>query len=195
MAITSAPNYREINDSNSLGFLHGTLNASLKLYGKYLAFVNDSEIVDGASKAIGYVESDEVTVGIVTDVERAVITRSGQSRFRKRLLERRHSCELCELAYPQLLIASHIKPWRLSNNYERLDPDNGLVLCSIHDALFDSGFISFDYDNSGKISISGVINKPDYNKLNINPAMALQTHGIRASYMDFHYRKFFVERG
>ena len=42
-----------------------------------------------------------------------------------------------------LLIASHIKPWRESNNEERLDGSNGLLLSPHIDKLFDKHLISF----------------------------------------------------
>ncbi|WP_438404322.1 HNH endonuclease [Aeromonas hydrophila] len=42
-----------------------------------------------------------------------------------------------------LLIASHIKPWSESNNAERLDGNNGLLLSPHIDKLFDRGWITF----------------------------------------------------
>lgn len=37
----------------------------------------------------------------------------------------------------RFLVASHIKTWSHSNNIDRLDIQNGLLLCPNHDALFD----------------------------------------------------------
>ena len=51
-----------------------------------------------------------------------------------------------------MLKASHIKPWNISDDYERLDEYNGLLLTPNLDAAFDSGLISFDKD--GVILIS-----------------------------------------
>ena len=42
-----------------------------------------------------------------------------------------------------LLRASHIKPWRNSDNHDRLYPYNGLLLAAHLDAAFDAGLISF----------------------------------------------------
>ncbi|HHQ4786468.1 HNH endonuclease [Aeromonas hydrophila] len=42
-----------------------------------------------------------------------------------------------------LLIASHIKPWSESDNAERLDGNNGLLLSPHIDKLFDRGCITF----------------------------------------------------
>ena len=43
----------------------------------------------------------------------------------------------------ELLIASHILPWR-SHEAERLNVRNGIALNRLHDAAFDQGLISFD---------------------------------------------------
>ena len=40
--------------------------------------------------------------------------------------------------------ADKVKPWRDSNNSERLDVFNGLLLSPAYDAVFDMGLISFD---------------------------------------------------
>ena len=48
----------------------------------------------------------------------------------------------------ELLRASHIKPWSASNNVERLDPNNGLLLAAAYDAAFDAYLISFADDGS-----------------------------------------------
>jgi putative restriction endonuclease len=41
-----------------------------------------------------------------------------------------------------MLIASHIKPWRLCSANERLDVQNGLTACPTHDVAFDTGLIT-----------------------------------------------------
>ena len=81
-----------------------------------------------------------------------VKTRVNQSVFRERLLNRYSNCCLCKVENPALLIASHIKPWAVSTAEEKLDADNGFLLCPNHDALFDGGYISFEDDGSILIS-------------------------------------------
>ncbi len=61
-----------------------------------------------------------------------------------------NKCLLCSVNDSRLLICSHILPW--SSGESRLDLNNVLTLCSMHDALFDRGFISFD--NKGNILYS-----------------------------------------
>ncbi len=78
--------------------------------------------------------------------------RIGQHRFATEVLRNHgHRCVFCGLAVrvggkraQQMLIASHIKPWRVSNSAERLDPSNGLTACPTHDVAFDTGLITIN---------------------------------------------------
>lgn len=65
------------------------------------------------------------------------------------------ACVLEGLAYP-VLIASHIKPYRVSETEEQFDSDNGLLLSKNMDSLFDLGYITFDDD--GEIITSSRLN-------------------------------------
>jgi putative restriction endonuclease len=53
------------------------------------------------------------------------------------------TCAICNLNNSRLLVASHIVPWS-KNEKERLNPHNGLCLCSIHDKSFDVGLITIN---------------------------------------------------
>jgi len=71
--------------------------------------------------------------------------RIGQSQFRNDLLNsERNNCFVTGISNPDLLIASHIKPWKDSNNQERLDPNNGILLTPTFDKLFDKFLITFN---------------------------------------------------
>jgi predicted restriction endonuclease len=67
-------------------------------------------------------------------------------------------CRVTRLTDSNYLIASHIKPWSHSNDNEKLDGNNGLLLSPHIDKLFDNGHISFS--NNGDMLISSKIN-PD----------------------------------
>ncbi|WP_186298582.1 HNH endonuclease signature motif containing protein [Campylobacter jejuni] len=54
-------------------------------------------------------------------------------------------CYVENLKYP-LLVASHIKPYRVCDENEQFDKDNGLLLSKSIDQLFDQGWISFEND-------------------------------------------------
>lgn len=79
-------------------------------------------------------------------VEQSV--RMGRHRFAGAVLANyHHSCAFCGFAprsipSNRLLVASHIKPWAVSDDRERLDPLNGVAACPTHDAAFDTGLIT-----------------------------------------------------
>ncbi len=79
--------------------------------------------------------------------------RRGQGQFRANL-ERRWDgfCAVTGCKIPEILRASHIKPWRKSSNRDRLNPANGILLVAHIDALFDSGLISFADDGTMLVS-------------------------------------------
>ena len=80
--------------------------------------------------------------------ERLVKTRVNQDKFRKSILEAyRETCCITGISEPRLLRASHIKPWRDSNEMERTDVCNGLCLNTLHDAAFDVGLMTIDPSN------------------------------------------------
>lgn len=51
-------------------------------------------------------------------------------------------CCITGLPLSDLLIASHIKPWKDSSDREKTDPHNGLCLNALHDKAFDKGYIT-----------------------------------------------------
>lgn len=82
--------------------------------------------------------------------------RVGQGWFRDGLLRAWDGrCAVTGLGVPEALRASHIVPWRLSSDAERMDLENGLLLAATLDALFDVGLISFDDD--GALLVSGAV--------------------------------------
>lgn len=73
--------------------------------------------------------------------------RVNQTFFRKAVLSSYSStCCITGICTPQLLIASHIKPWRNSNANEKTDPRNGICLNALHDKAFDQGYITISKD-------------------------------------------------
>jgi hypothetical protein len=90
----------------------------------------------------------EISTVPATEQQAIIKARIGQGIFRQRLLELWHGCAVTGVFLPQVLKASHIKPWRSSTNQERLDPFNGILLLPQYDSLFDAGLISFADDGS-----------------------------------------------
>ena len=79
-----------------------------------------------------------------TETIRPTKQRRGQDYFREIVLNNYgNRCGLTGLPVRELLIASHILPWR-SHETERLNVRNGIALNRLHDAAFDQGLIAFD---------------------------------------------------
>ena len=89
-----------------------------------------------------------------TEAERLVVERVGQGLFRQGLLDYWEGrCALTGLAVPELLRASHIKPWAdCATDAERLDVENGLLFAAHVDAAFDRGFITVADDGAVLVS-------------------------------------------
>jgi predicted restriction endonuclease len=120
-----------------------------------------------------YAETDKVAL---------VKSRIGQGVFRENLLSYWKGCAVTGYKTQSMLIASHIKPWRDSNNQERLDKFNGLLLTPNLDKAFDTGFISFD--GNGKILISEVLKSPK--TLGIEDGMKIRLEKSHQQYLEYH---------
>ena len=91
--------------------------------------------------------------GVDGTVAREIVTRNSsvQDIFRNNLIARYGcKCFLCDKDIETVLVASHIKPACECNVVEKADCENGLLLCALHDKLFDRYLISFDF-NTGKL--------------------------------------------
>ncbi len=115
-----------------------------------------------------------------------VEARVGQGDYRKRLLEEKSECLISKVNDERLLIASHIKPWSVSNKIEKIDHYNGLALTPTYDRMFDQGFISFHDD--GTIIISPYISPLNIKKLNLTPGKKYEILNIdqRQKYLAYH---------
>ena len=80
----------------------------------------------------------------VTEKDQLIRSRRGQGIFRQRVLLKEIKCRLTGVVDQSYLVASHIKPWKVSDNSERLSGDNGLMLAPHVDKLFDRGWITFE---------------------------------------------------
>src|SRR5215216_346572 len=129
----------------------------------------------------------------LSDTERQAVTRAriGQGTFRQRLLEIWEGCAVTDVRLPNVLRASHIKPWRFSTNTERLNPYNGLLLLPQYDQLFDKGLISFD--ESGGIVRSSAIDGIEPAKLGIDPSDKIRfLSNHHQDFLEYHRSEVFV---
>ena len=112
-----------------------------------------------------------------TERDAVVKSRIGQGFFRKELIKKYNSsCVITGINEKKLLIASHVKPWAVCTNAERLSVENGLLLSPTFDKLFDCGLISFDA--SGRILISSQLSTEVVSRLHIS---ATDTFNLKAS--------------
>lgn len=87
----------------------------------------------------------------ITERKGLVTSRVGQGVYRQKIIDRWGGrCPITNCSVLSILISSHIVPWSKSNDEERLDVENGILLSPLYDSLFDRHLISFD-DNGGII--------------------------------------------
>ena len=92
-------------------------------------------------------KSDEIHIPSGSDKFITTKQRVGHNFFRNAVASSYNSvCCITGLANQELLIASHIKPWAESDEHEKTDPSNGLLLNALHDKAFDKGFITVTPD-------------------------------------------------
>lgn len=119
-----------------------------------------------------------------TEIETLIKARLGQGSLRQNVLKLYPSCPLTGLDIEPLLIASHIKPWSVCNNKERLCRFNGLMLAPNIDRLFDNGLITFDTD--GTIKIHPTIDPENQERLGISRDMKLKIEPESEKYFEYH---------
>ena len=116
--------------------------------------------------------------------------RSGQGHYRSELIKREKRCRITGISDKAFLVASHIKPWALSNDKEKLDSNNGLLLTPNLDRAFDRGLISFS--SNGKILISKRLSGPVSKVLGVNSSTDIGVLNLaQQKYLKFHREKVF----
>ena len=118
---------------------------------------NQAYIREDLATANTTVYSEDIPIGY--NQKRTVSQRVGQQFFRQAVLSNYgNRCCMTGIAIPTLLVASHIKPWKDSDDAtEKANPQNGLCLNALHDKAFDAGLITVD--NQYRIVISEVLKK------------------------------------
>lgn len=122
-----------------------------------------------------------------TERSALVLARRGQGLFRQNVQKIETRCRITGVERPEHLRASHCKPWRDSNNVERLDGENGLLLTPSIDHLFDRGFISFRDD--GRLLVSPVAHGPSLQRMGVPVAEEVDVGGFsfrQRKYLEFH---------
>ena len=109
-----------------------------------------------------------------TEVERIVSQRLGQQEFRNSLLSYwKNACAVTSIKLPEILRASHAKPWAdCETDADRLNVFNGFLLIANLDALFDRGLITFD--DEGRLLCSSQLSATQKEALGLTASPGLR---------------------
>jgi putative restriction endonuclease len=147
--------------------------------------LEESEAADDIRQVLGSTVDE-------TTKERLINARLGQGGFREALLEIwDRKCALTGCNITEVLRASHIKPWRDSNDVERLDPVNGVLLAASIDALFDKFLVTFNAD--GMLEFAADQNATEIERLGVRKGQKVYLSPENQVYMKWH-REMFVEK-
>lgn len=114
-------------------------------------------------------------------------SRIGQGDYRRKLLEECPFCPFTMVGDERLLVASHIKPWVLADDKEKVDPKNGFLFTPTYDRLFDRGFITFEDDKT--MVVSPWISPMNQKRLGIYTGKLIDKLPLdnkRKKYLQFH---------
>lgn len=165
---------------NQTGYLHNILN---KL--DEICFVNDElYFTEDAKRIFG----EEIEVVTKKRNPYLHLLYKNQLKEESFAVYQSEKCMVERLDYP-VLIASHIKPFILSNDFEAYDVNNGILLSRNFDSLFDLGYITFDID--GKIIISAQISEEVKAHIFQYQLDSNFINSQRLAYLDYHRRNVF----
>lgn len=120
-----------------------------------------------------------------TTTEALIDARLGQGQFRAALeREWNGACAVTGCDILQVLRASHIKPWGVSTDAERLNSNNGLLLAAHIDALFDKGLISFKPD--GLMMVSKQVSLRNRMNLRLSGKLRKRLNRQQKKFLGYH---------
>ena len=96
----------------------------------------------------------------------------------------RGRCAISGLDVPELLRASHAKPWATSTDAERLDVYNGLLLAAHLDAAFDAGLITILAN--GTVGVSSSLTSHATGVLQLDARITVQLSPRHRAYLAWH---------
>jgi hypothetical protein len=155
---------------------NGMYSAALNKYKEYLTDISGEELAEDINQII-------IDKAIPTTEKTTYINaRVGQGKFRQGLIDMWRGCAVTGFPDTRFLVASHIKPWKVSNHTERLNPYNGLLLLPNLDKVFDLGYITFA--ETGKILIHKELE--DYSRLGVTKSLKINIAENHQENMAFH---------
>jgi hypothetical protein len=121
------------------------------------------------------------------------LMRIGQAQFSATVKEGySRRCAVCSIAIPEFLVAAHIVRWADDESI-RLDPKNGICLCSLHDKAFEHGY--FFIDESFQIVFNTELESdPSLQQyLHLKPGLKINVptlHAPKLEYLDRHRKRY-----
>ncbi|WP_299773026.1 HNH endonuclease [uncultured Pseudoteredinibacter sp.] len=160
---------------------NGMYSAALRQYAEYLDSQTNQSVQEDIEEILS---SDGISN---TDKATLVNTRVGQGKFRSQLIDQWRGCAVTGYRDVRFLLASHIKPWRESNNEERLNRYNGVLLLPNLDKVFDLGYITFE--ESGRIRLSRQLENTQV--LGVHSDMSIKLNDCNQYFMAYHREQCF----
>jgi len=146
----------------------------------------DTDVIQSLQKIADSSEALAVEAEVKPTTAQALIdARLGQGQFRAALeREWNGACAVTGCDILQVLRASHIKPWGVSTDAERLNSNNGLLLSANIDALFDKGLISFKDD--GMMMVSKQVSLRNRMRLRLSGKLCKKLNKKQKQFLDYH---------
>lgn len=158
----------------------GNLNYYFRLFADYFGEVEHPYILEK--------EQEEIKKSNINAEEKNQLSKArvGQGEYRTNLLKLCPFCPITLVSDDRVLIASHIKPWVASNEFEKTDPKNGFMLTPTFDYLFDRGFLSFTDER--KTILSPFLSSMTYSKIGISNNKTISHLPVegREKYLEYH---------
>ena len=169
---------------NQIGYLHNILN---KL--DEICFVNNElYFTEDAKRLFG----EEIEVITRKRNPYLHLLYKNQLKEESFAIYQAEKCMVERLDYP-VLIASHIKPFIQSSDFEAYDVNNGILLSRNFDSLFDLGYITFDTE--GKVVVSAQISEELKLRISEYELDRRFINSKRLEYLDFHRNNVFRKYG
>ncbi len=190
--------YNEIEKYYPTAKASGEWQAGIRgvLYREIRNHRNFKKIDDGTYALANYDENKLVLSpkDLITTKDVFTAIRIGQSEFRKKLLLSLKKCPITGIDDGRILTASHIKPWMMATNQERLDTNNGFLFSPTFDRLFDRGMITFTNDKA--LVVSPTFSEKNLEKLRLKPNQIITNLPVRGRevYLEYHRSKIFLHQ-
>ena len=162
-------------------------NENLNLIKENLAPIQNLELEEEIKNEIKFSQIE----GNLEKIQ-LIKSRRGQGIFKANVRLIENKCRITGVSNIKHLIASHIKPWKESNEEEKIDGFNGFLMSPHIDHLFNYGFLSFE--NNGNLMISKFLNPLILNQWKISEIKNVGNfRDEQKYYLDFHREKVFNE--